>query len=660
MSRRPEVIYAEPNILGKLFTDPNDPHFSKQWAMKNEGTAAQGGGTNDSDIDAEEAWEITTGSSAINIAIVDAGMQTNHQDFTGRVIGDIGDNHYHGTAVAGIAAAQGNNSVGVAGVAWNVGIINEDLGAITIVNATNAIQSAINRNAHVINNSYGFDQINNSFTLYRAFTDAYKMNLTTVAAMGNDGNDLYPQSPANFGRIVIAVGATKNTDSRKANSSTGPHIDVVAPGGSGKDFPDEENIFTTLPGDSYDNKTFIDGKWEPISGTSFSTPVVSGISALLLSFNPSLYNDDIRQIIRISAEDKGPSGFDNEYGEGRVNARAALDSIRSPNQLNHWFSTGGTVVSSLWNNYQEFYGLPGLGDGTYIVERHEVEKTVSFPSSFSSTPHVWGRGVASNGYSKADPNFTMGYCEVVPGTITNTSVRLRTYVYDIYIEDPVDGFPDYWDTYPCDPGQVVFAYNALGTFPPLAVSISGPLFLDFKETGYYTVNVTGGNGSIGYQWKIKNDGSSIWSNLGISQSQQVTMGTTSFTMKVEVTRGSESDFETKYVQYNSGGFNPKILLLPQSYSLSQNHPNPFNPTTTIKYELPEASSISLVIYDLRGNEVTRWTMGNERAGYKRKTWNGTDTNGNRVPAGVYIYKLTARSMESDQIFTNSRKMVLMK
>jgi hypothetical protein len=87
MSRRPEVIYAEPNILGKLFTDPNDPHFSKQWAMKNEGTAAQGGGTNDSDIDAEEAWEITTGSSAINIAIVDAGMQTNHQDFTGRVIG---------------------------------------------------------------------------------------------------------------------------------------------------------------------------------------------------------------------------------------------------------------------------------------------------------------------------------------------------------------------------------------------------------------------------------------------------------------------------------------------------------------------------------------------------------------------------------------------
>jgi flagellar hook assembly protein FlgD len=53
-------------------------------------------------------------------------------------------------------------------------------------------------------------------------------------------------------------------------------------------------------------------------------------------------------------------------------------------------------------------------------------------------------------------------------------------------------------------------------------------------------------------------------------------------------------------------------------------------------------------------------MGNERAGYKRKTWNGTDTNGNRVPAGVYIYKLTARSMESDQIFTNSRKMVLMK
>ncbi len=100
--------------------------------------------------------------------------------------------------------------------------------------------------------------------------------------------------------------------------------------------------------------------------------------------------------------------------------------------------------------------------------------------------------------------------------------------------------------------------------------------------------------------------------------------------------------------------------VPESYSLLQNHPNPFNPSTMIKYELPEPSSVSMVIYDLKGNEIMSWVDGNEQAGYKRRTWKGTDAFGNKVPSGMYIYKLTAKSLESDQIFIESRKMVLMK
>jgi hypothetical protein len=100
--------------------------------------------------------------------------------------------------------------------------------------------------------------------------------------------------------------------------------------------------------------------------------------------------------------------------------------------------------------------------------------------------------------------------------------------------------------------------------------------------------------------------------------------------------------------------------IPGTYALNANYPNPFNPTTTIKYELPVASSVTLVIYDLRGNEVTRWTNGYESAGYKRKTWDATDKNGNKVPAGIYLLKMTAESKESHQIFTETRKMVLLK
>jgi len=100
--------------------------------------------------------------------------------------------------------------------------------------------------------------------------------------------------------------------------------------------------------------------------------------------------------------------------------------------------------------------------------------------------------------------------------------------------------------------------------------------------------------------------------------------------------------------------------IPRAFALESNYPNPFNPSTMIKYSLPEASSVSLVIYDLIGSEIFKWSNNREDAGYKWVAWNGKDKKGNSVPAGVYIYKLTAKSHESDQVFTQSRKMVLMK
>ena len=100
--------------------------------------------------------------------------------------------------------------------------------------------------------------------------------------------------------------------------------------------------------------------------------------------------------------------------------------------------------------------------------------------------------------------------------------------------------------------------------------------------------------------------------------------------------------------------------VPDAFALESNYPNPFNPSTMIKYSLPEASSVSLVVYDLRGNEVTRWVMDNETAGYKRKTWNATDKHGNKVPAGVYLLKMTAESKVTNRVFSQTLKMVLIK
>lgn len=100
-------------------------------------------------------------------------------------------------------------------------------------------------------------------------------------------------------------------------------------------------------------------------------------------------------------------------------------------------------------------------------------------------------------------------------------------------------------------------------------------------------------------------------------------------------------------------------LIPLAYGLSGNHPNPFNPSTTLRYALPEASKVSLVIYDIAGREVMRWEQ-QEDAGFKSVVWHGTDQRGQPIPTGLYIYRFEAESVESNKRFAESRKMVLMK
>ncbi|MCH7733407.1 MAG: T9SS type A sorting domain-containing protein [Candidatus Marinimicrobia bacterium] len=109
-----------------------------------------------------------------------------------------------------------------------------------------------------------------------------------------------------------------------------------------------------------------------------------------------------------------------------------------------------------------------------------------------------------------------------------------------------------------------------------------------------------------------------------------------------------------------GAIYKNIFCVTVEGNFPQNYPNPFNPTTTIHYDLPEASSVSLVIYDLMGREVIRWQNAYENAGFKHYSWNGKDKLGQIVPAGVYIYQLKARSIERDQQFAKTRKMLLIK
>ncbi|MHC1705749.1 MAG: S8 family serine peptidase [Tenuifilaceae bacterium] len=446
----PEVLYAEQN--GRVAPDvmPTDTRYDEQWGLKN--TIYQG-----RDIHAEAVWDIYTGNSNNIIAIIDGGTQTTHVDLNDKISG--GDTGFgwggHGIHVSGIAAAESNNDQGISGVDWNARIHPQRIDNVTDDAATyQAIVDAVNYSPRVfvLNNSWGLLDGNGnpgrySITIRQAFAYAYKANRTSVASMGNHQATLpgvinYPAGFAN----VIAVGATDYTDGIAYFSAQGNHIDVCAPG---------VGILST-----------IDGGYDYMSGTSMAVPHVSGIASLLKGYNPNLANDDIENIIKLSADDKGDSGFDVVYGSGRVNAERALNYLRAPYTLSQLSATSGSSVGSTGQLTMAFMGAPGLASANYLVKRYEVRKTVIFQNIFLHIDGVWGRGSSTTGWNLINPNFGEGFCEVVPGTLTNSEVTLRTYVYQVW-----NTAGSYLGYYPTSPSNVNFAYTVLGVPAP---TLSGP------------------------------------------------------------------------------------------------------------------------------------------------------------------------------------------
>jgi subtilisin family serine protease len=312
----PSVEYAEPDYILKTAVQPNDQYFPLQWGLHNTGQVILGSaGRIDADIDLPEAFDISKGSPDIIIAIVDTGVSLTHPDLVSKLVPGYNivdgnsnpqDNNGHGTHVAGIAAAAtNNNNIGISGVCWECKImplkaLGTSSGSTSDVAA--AIRYAADHDAHVINLSLGGPS--GTDTLLSAVRYAYLKNIPIVAAMMNEGNgDTY--YPAAYPE-TIAVGATDKFDLRADYSNYGSHIDLVAPG---------SDILSTHILSPY---------YYYMSGTSMATPHVAGVLGLMRSMSPSRTIEDLRSILRASADDLGASGWDIYYGAGRLNAYRAL------------------------------------------------------------------------------------------------------------------------------------------------------------------------------------------------------------------------------------------------------------------------------------------------------------------------------------------------
>lgn len=354
--------YVEPNFIGNgggkqglLQTIPNDTYFSRQYGLYNDATFSLSPAVNDADIDMDLGWDIEQGDQSIIVAVLDSGVKLDHPELSGRIwtnsnetlngidddnngyIDDIGgwdfanidnnpiDDHGHGTNVTGIVGANANNGIGYSGVDWNCKLmickILDQNNSGSYSWWTDAIYYAVDNGAKVINMSVGGSGFSNS--MQTAIDYAYDNGVTVVACMMNEDNNVtyYPAGYEN----TIAVGSTDANDERSSpffwsltsGSNYGSHIDVVAPG-------------NYIYGLSYSSNTNYNSYW---GGTSQATPLVTGLSSLLLAQDPNRSPDDIRTIIINTAEDQVGNisedifGYDNYYGHGRINAHQALLEI---------------------------------------------------------------------------------------------------------------------------------------------------------------------------------------------------------------------------------------------------------------------------------------------------------------------------------------------
>ena len=353
----PFASFVEDDHVARASYIPNDPRYPEQWHLPS--------------VSAPQAWDTTTGSASVTIAVIDTGVDYTHQDLKGKCVAgynyvdrnsDPMDDHGHGTHVAGIAAALGNNSTGVAGVDWQARImpikVLDAQGSGYDSDVAAGIRYAADHGAEVINMSLGSSEY--SYTLDEAVNYAYNKGLTVVAASGNEGSSVgYPAACDH----VIAVGALESNNDLAYFSNRGPEQDLTAPGVS---------ILSTLPGD-----------YGKMSGTSMASPVVAGCASLVIAAHPGYSPSQVERALEETATDLGAGGFDNEYGYGKVNAYAAVSGEEpepepEPEPGGDWDppEPGGETVWYLAEGYT------GPGFQTYVLVQNPNAETASLRAEF--------------------------------------------------------------------------------------------------------------------------------------------------------------------------------------------------------------------------------------------------------------------------------------
>jgi subtilisin family serine protease len=644
-----EILVAQPNYRYKLISYPTDASGYENY----QSTYMQL-------MNMEDAWPYTTGSADVVIAIIDSGIDTDHQEFAGQLWqnpGEIPNNFIdddnngliddiigynfvsstnrvpeddlgHGTHVSGIAASKG---VFLTGVCPGCKIMSVKAanakGDLYDSEIISAIGYAVDNGANIVNMSFGgYGQSTTTRNLIQALIDdGHENGIVFVAAMGNENINTNTTAfyPAALNH-VLAISSVDTNRSKSSFSNFGSVNFIAAPG-------------KLIPAAYPSADITITDEYTYLSGTSMAAPQVSGIIGLMKSIMPWLTPDEIRTALQVSAQDVGSAGHDIYYGYGIVDANMAIryaDTI--PATLSDL-----TAPSAVSANETISIDVTAT-DNMDIMEvrlyyRYYEQNTAISDWAFLTMSHISG-------------SLYSGDIPVAP----SSSTSVQTYVagYDLHPSNPTllpAGAPA---------TTVSIAYPEDIAAPNIVFTAQTNDFIETQAEAWVTDNYGVVTASISVSINTGIDKNVFdMDSPALSYSDEglltITISETGLSIpeegaiQIRVSASDTSDNSHTYTHTYARVTGFAVIDGNTQTDSFLTYPNPFNPQIEpciFSYQLSKDSEMQISIYSLAMKEVRKLTVPSidSLSGYHEYSWDGRDSNGNLLPNGVYLAVMSLR------------------